>query len=172
VKTTAATSNPAAFIYDIATDTFLPDIVFPGAAQTSAYGIWWNGGTTGANLISTDAPIGVSVTGLLISTANSTFILEFFANYTYGPSGRFLLGSLKVTTNSSGIADFEFIGKVPPVGAGFITATATDADGNTSEFPTTSRSKIGRRLSRESIYGRRSCRRVSPKLVQNSCRTA
>jgi trimeric autotransporter adhesin len=34
-----------AFIYDIANDEFLPDVVFPGSQQTSAYGIWWNGGT-------------------------------------------------------------------------------------------------------------------------------
>jgi hypothetical protein len=35
-----------AVIYDIDSDTFLTDIVFPGAKSNSAYGIWWNGGTS------------------------------------------------------------------------------------------------------------------------------
>ena len=35
-----------AFLYDIATDTFLPDVVFPGSVSTTAYGIWSNGGTS------------------------------------------------------------------------------------------------------------------------------
>src|SRR5205085_3476507 len=35
-----------AFIYDIASDTFLTDIVFPGALSNTAYGIWYNGGTS------------------------------------------------------------------------------------------------------------------------------
>jgi hypothetical protein len=34
------------FIYDIATDTFLTDIVFPGSLSNTAYGIWYNGGTS------------------------------------------------------------------------------------------------------------------------------
>ncbi len=32
-----------AFIYDIATNTFLTDIVFPGSVSNTAYGIWHNG---------------------------------------------------------------------------------------------------------------------------------
>jgi hypothetical protein len=79
-------------------------------------------------------PVGLTVTGVLTSTANTNFILEFYANFTDGPSGRYLLGSLKVKTGADGVADFEFIGKVPPIGAGYITSTATDSDGNTSEF--------------------------------------
>ena len=35
-----------AFIYDIATSTFLPDVVYPGSTTTTAYGIWYNGGTS------------------------------------------------------------------------------------------------------------------------------
>ena len=35
-----------AFIYDVATSTFLPDIVYPGSTTTTAYGIWYNGGTS------------------------------------------------------------------------------------------------------------------------------
>jgi hypothetical protein len=35
-----------AFIYDIATDTFLTDVVFPGSLSNTVYGIWYNGGTS------------------------------------------------------------------------------------------------------------------------------
>ncbi len=35
-----------AFLYDIAQNTFLPDIVYPGSTSTTAYGIWYNGGTS------------------------------------------------------------------------------------------------------------------------------
>jgi len=35
-----------AFLYDIASDSFRDDIEFPGAASNTAYGIWWNGGTS------------------------------------------------------------------------------------------------------------------------------
>ena len=35
-----------AFLYDIAKSTFLPDIVYPGSTSTTAYGIWYNGGTS------------------------------------------------------------------------------------------------------------------------------
>ena len=35
-----------AFLYDIAQNTFLPDIVYPGSITTTAYGIWYNGGTS------------------------------------------------------------------------------------------------------------------------------
>ena len=35
-----------AFMYSETTNSFLPDISFPGAAVTTAYGIWYNGGTS------------------------------------------------------------------------------------------------------------------------------
>lgn len=35
-----------AFLYDLATDHFLPGLAYPGATTTSAYGIWYNGGTS------------------------------------------------------------------------------------------------------------------------------
>ncbi len=35
-----------AFMYSEATNSFLPDIAFPGAVSTTAYGIWYNGGTS------------------------------------------------------------------------------------------------------------------------------
>ncbi|MGP0065397.1 MAG: beta strand repeat-containing protein [Isosphaeraceae bacterium] len=35
-----------AFLYDLATDTFLPNVDYPGSLTTTAYGIWYNGGTS------------------------------------------------------------------------------------------------------------------------------
>ena len=35
-----------AFIYDLATNNFQTDIVYPGSTSTTAYGIWYNGGTS------------------------------------------------------------------------------------------------------------------------------
>ena len=35
-----------AFLYDVAQQQFLPDIVFPGSVSNTAYGIWYNGGTS------------------------------------------------------------------------------------------------------------------------------
>ncbi len=34
-----------AFLYDVSDNTFLPDVVYPGSTSTTAYGIWYNGGT-------------------------------------------------------------------------------------------------------------------------------
>jgi hypothetical protein len=79
---------------------------------------------------------GIQVSCALTSAANTTFTIEFFATETSGPSGRYFLGSLKVTTNKNGLATFTFQGPLPPAGANFITATATDPINNTSEFST------------------------------------
>jgi parallel beta-helix repeat protein len=35
-----------AFLYDVAQSTFLTDIVYPGSKSNTAYGIWYNGGTS------------------------------------------------------------------------------------------------------------------------------
>lgn len=78
------------------------------------------------------------VTGTLNSTASSTFTLEFFANPTCHPSGsgdgRSFLGSALVTTDASCMANINVaLPGLVPLGT-IITATATDAAGNTSEF--------------------------------------
>ena len=78
------------------------------------------------------------VTGTLNSTPQTTFLVEFFANGLADPSGHgegeTLLGNTYVTTNGDGLADFtvSFPVRLPP--GHFLTATATDRDGNTSEF--------------------------------------
>lgn len=78
------------------------------------------------------------ISGTYSGAANTTVTLQFFANDSSDPSGfgegRAWLGSTTVTTSDSGTASFSF--SVPSgVSLGeAITATATDAAGNTSEF--------------------------------------
>jgi uncharacterized repeat protein (TIGR01451 family) len=81
---------------------------------------------------------GSMVQGTLNSTASATFTIQFFANDVCDASGngegQLFLGSTSVTTNASGNVTFN----APLAGAAttgqFVTATATSAQGNTSEF--------------------------------------
>ena len=82
-----------------------------------------------------------TVSGTLNSTPNTTFTLEFFSNTTCDPSGygegetfQPTTTPATVTTDANGDVSFNFTfaNTVPP--GRVITATATDPDGNTSEF--------------------------------------
>jgi hypothetical protein len=78
-----------------------------------------------------------TIAGSLNSTPNTTFRLEFFANDAVDPTGygegQFFVGFTNVTTNGTGNVSFSSV--VPQVpGNPRITATATDPQGNTSEF--------------------------------------
>ncbi|MBS0657679.1 MAG: right-handed parallel beta-helix repeat-containing protein [Verrucomicrobia bacterium] len=94
---------------------------------------------TGANLrqnfpVLTEA--ASTVEGTLSSAPNATFTLQFFLNAS-GGQGRTALGQLNVTTDAAGLASFSFVptlvtAPLPP--GQTVTATATDAAGNTSEF--------------------------------------
>jgi titin len=92
----------------------------------------------------------VSVAGTLNSQSGATFTLDFYANRTvhasvlyqghYFGEGQYYLGSTTVTADGSGNVTFAAAfsaanvpGGVVPVGW-YISATATDATGNTSEF--------------------------------------
>ena len=81
-------------------------------------------------------PASIHVAGTLTSKPKTKFTIEFFANYTSGPSGNIFLGSLTVKTNAAGFVAFTFDASRPPAGARFVTATATDPNNNTSEFST------------------------------------
>ena len=78
-----------------------------------------------------------TVTGKLAAAANTQFQIELFGNKKcdasqYGEGKKFL-GAVTVTTNANGIAKFSVVVKKFQAG-NFITATATDPNGNTSEF--------------------------------------
>jgi uncharacterized repeat protein (TIGR01451 family) len=81
---------------------------------------------------------GTTVNGSLNSTPSTSFDLHFYANTACDASGHgegeTYLGSDTVTTDAVGDVSFSSAVTVPvPVGA-FVTATATDPAGNTSEF--------------------------------------
>jgi hypothetical protein len=78
-----------------------------------------------------------SIVGTLNSTANTMFRVEFFANNATDPTGfgegQSFLGFANVPTDNNGNASFNVT--FPQVaGEPHITATATDPNGNTSEF--------------------------------------
>jgi len=79
-----------------------------------------------------------SIQGTLLSIPNTAFLLQFFANPTQDPSGfgqgKKLIDSFGVQTDEDGNVTFTV-----PIAAGtaagqYISATATDPAGNTSEF--------------------------------------
>jgi len=78
------------------------------------------------------------IQGALISTANTAFRIEFFANAACDPSGfgegQTFIGSTTVTTGTDCGATFNVTLPVSVPAGQFITATATDPAGNTSEF--------------------------------------
>lgn len=82
---------------------------------------------------------GDSVSGLLNSTANRTFRLEFFASSSCtsaaNKAGQSFMGAGTTTTDGSGSAVFTIAGLTPLTGLPAVTATATDTvTGDTSEF--------------------------------------
>ncbi|MCP4859521.1 MAG: PKD domain-containing protein [Fuerstiella sp.] len=78
------------------------------------------------------------IRGTINSTANTAFTIELFSNATIDSTGfgegETFLGAIVVTTDSSGNGNFSITSAtLVPVGH-FITSTATDPVGNTSEF--------------------------------------
>jgi titin len=80
----------------------------------------------------------VTVMGTLNSTPNSQFTIEWFVNNSCNPSGfgegEKFIGSMIVTTNALGRAKFTMTFTTGVSSGQFISATATDANNNTSQF--------------------------------------
>ncbi len=81
---------------------------------------------------------GTEIKGTLKSTPNMTFTLDFYANNAADPSGHgegeIYLGAGTVTTGANGHVAFVLTVPKATSPGQIITATATDPDGNTSEF--------------------------------------
>ena len=86
----------------------------------------------------TSAGGSTTVAGTLKSTPSADFAIDFYTLSSTNASGygegRFVLGSAMLATDASGNATFTFTFLTPARGAQFVTATATDPSGNTSEF--------------------------------------
>jgi hypothetical protein len=81
--------------------------------------------------------VGLTIEGTLNSRPNTDYRIEFFANTECDPAGfgegaRFLT-AITTRTDASGNATFRLMPAIACPGA-FLTATATDPEGNTSEF--------------------------------------
>ena len=104
-----------------------PDNLRPGPNGFQNYPVLTTAASFGGNS---------GVTGTLNSKPNATYLIQLFGNATPNPSGfgegQVLLASFDVTTNASGNGAFnQFVYQQVP---GFVSATATDASGDTSEF--------------------------------------
>jgi hypothetical protein len=79
-----------------------------------------------------------TISGILDSSANTDFTIDFYANIDCDASGfgegNFYLGSTTVATDGSCHASFTATLPASDLQNQFVTATATDANGNTSEF--------------------------------------
>ena len=79
-----------------------------------------------------------AISGTLNSSSSAQFLLDFYGNDLAGPlgygQGQRLIGSLSVTTDGGGNANFSVTFTNAVSVGGFISATATDGAGNTSEF--------------------------------------
>jgi hypothetical protein len=80
----------------------------------------------------------VSIEGSFNSASNQTFTLDFYVSPSCDSSGNgegaVYIGSSSVDTNADGNADFGESFDFPVSAGNQFTATATDSDGNTSEF--------------------------------------
>jgi hypothetical protein len=103
------------------------------------------GATSGPNnlqnypLITAGTPGSTTVVdGVLNSLPSTTYTLDFYANSTpditfYGPGQRYL-GAISVTTSATGTANFSANLAAATATGDWVSATATDPSGNTSEF--------------------------------------
>ena len=78
------------------------------------------------------------ISGTLNSLANQPFFIDVYRNFSanfsgYG-EGQFYLGTVSVTTDGSGNAGFALTNNAGNYAGQYITATATSAGGDTSEF--------------------------------------
>ena len=81
----------------------------------------------------------ISISGTLESTPSSTFTIEVFANPAADPSGagqgKTWIGSVDVVTDAAGSAAIIASLAANMTSGSYISCTASDAAGNTSEFP-------------------------------------
>ena len=81
----------------------------------------------------------IQINGKITASANTTYQVQLFESpITTGTAqGEFFLGSISVTTNASGVGNFQFnYAATSGVYGDVFTATATDPNGNTSAFST------------------------------------
>ena len=82
--------------------------------------------------------MAANVNGTLDSIPSSSFDVDLYVSGSCDPSGNgegeTHVGSTPVTTDAGGIGSFAMSLPASPVAGAYLTATATDAGGSTSEF--------------------------------------
>jgi parallel beta-helix repeat protein len=84
--------------------------------------------------VQTPDPWTGTITGTLSAIRNTTYTIEIFQNYGDGPNGQIYLGTVTVKTDIHGQASFHLTATFPSFDPYYFTGTATDPQGNTSEF--------------------------------------
>jgi len=77
---------------------------------------------------------GTIIAGTLNSAASRSFFIDFYRNLTADDEGQFYLGTISVNTDGSGKALFVYTNIAANYSGQYLTATATSAGGDTSEF--------------------------------------
>lgn len=88
------------------------------------------------------------VQGSLDTKPNQTYTIQFYINESRDPSlfgeGEDVLGQTQVTTDANGHADLNITLPVPSILGQYVSATATDFQGNTSEFSKDAQVVVGK----------------------------
>jgi hypothetical protein len=101
-----------AFIYDIAQGKFITNVVFPGSVSDTAYGIWYNGGTSyticggysdQASNNFNDQSLPVGPTGYLVDYDSATGTFSHWASFTYPFASSFATHFEGISSAQSGI---------------------------------------------------------------------
>jgi parallel beta-helix repeat protein len=126
------TDDPNLWRYDV----LLNNNVLPNDSSLGHYGA--NNYQNFPVLASAQAGPQTHLVGTLHSTSNTSFTLDFYASAEADPSGygegERYLSSTTVTTDGNGNVSFLVILPAATTAGEVISATATDPDGNTSEF--------------------------------------
>jgi hypothetical protein len=108
----------------------------------------------------------ITISGTFNSAANTSYLIQFFANPAADPSGygqgQTLIGSITVTTDASGNATFSATFSMPGPARGYVSATATDPMGDTSEFAQDVQITRGRPSSSSAVFSAVSSVSVAP----------
>jgi hypothetical protein len=95
---------------------------------------------TNVEVLSVGEGVGTRVVGVLRSEPSTQYILDFYGNTGCTPrpqdflEGQTYLGFGQVTTDGSGVGNFDVTLSAEITPGDFVSATATDPEGNTSEF--------------------------------------
>ena len=133
-----------AYIYDIASDTFLTDVVFPGSHSNTAYGIWYNGGTSYTivggysldyvnNFDDQNQPIG---TGYMVDYDTATGLFTHWKSFDYPNGTNFVTHFEGISSVEKGVytlnADSVQAGTGDPVQGSLVTVRR-NTDGSFSD---------------------------------------